>query len=133
MDSVIRNIDYIAKWNNDIRYTVERAFDAPPYLSATPDDPRLQPYLAIGKQTGFTKFASSATLVPYSSDGNVIAQEMPNALVLTMARGGFAQMPHGKGEHLTRQHMSDNINLFGQIVQLQCMAKGHGAAASRQR
>ncbi|MBY0354156.1 MAG: M20/M25/M40 family metallo-hydrolase [Rickettsiales bacterium] len=115
-DSITAAIAAAAKQNPSIAANLSNSTDILPYKSSTPQDGRLQPYLEIGKATRFTRFTDAATCVPYASDGNVIAQEFPDALIMTMAHGGYAQMPHGVGEHLTKKQIGDNMTLFGAII-----------------
>ena len=54
--------------------------------------------------------------MPYTCDGNLISSEFPQASTIIVSSGGFSNLAHGDGEHITNQQISDNIKLYSAIV-----------------
>jgi len=121
--SVADKIHKAASANPAFTMNVQESYDIGPY-AVLPQDDRLPSYVKIAGDTGFAKYRTRMTNLPYGSDGNIISKEFPEALVVTMASGGFANLPHGEGEHLTEQQIRKNIDLFEGIITAQAMVRG---------
>lgn len=118
--SIRKKIQDAATANPSFDTKINENIDIKPYAVSTKDK-RLLAYVDIARRTGFTQYKSVMTNVPYGSDGNIISKEFPDALVVTMASGGYANLPHGEGEHLTEQQIRKNVELFEGIVSEQAI------------
>jgi acetylornithine deacetylase/succinyl-diaminopimelate desuccinylase-like protein len=105
---------------------------APSYI-VSKDDPRRKDYETLAKSCGFSQFKTSSTVVPYGCDGNILSRAFPDAMVVTAGAGGFGNMLHGIGEHITTRQINLNQRLYGGIMEMRAglppASKSYGMVA----
>ena len=115
IDSVLQKVTNCAYSDNRFITKVTELAKIIPY-SVAQNDKELAQYQKIARNTGFARYKSTKTHMPYTCDGNLISSEFPQASTIIVSSGGFSNLAHGDGEHITNQQISDNIKLYSAIV-----------------